>query len=221
MTDRSTDGWRVVRPDREGRPTHDRLGEAALYAMFWYQSFYTDHESPIIPCEAAYRTPNSRTLVDYSHPITAGWDGDALLPYAAAGETGAESVTAVPRGYVWKLAWDRPADARTFADAYRELLSIHGASRVSNSTDTYRIPETSGFAGVTSLRVTNATVLVVKGPSVEAVREIRPGAVPDAVSADAGQDDTTGVRGPGLGVVAVLVGLATVAALAVLARRRR
>lgn len=235
VRDRSRAGWRVVRPAREGRPTQFRLGEAALFTMLWYQSFHSDHEAPIIPCMHAYRPSDPRALLDYSHPLTAGWDGDALVPYVAAGTGNATDPTAVPTGYVWKLIWDSPADTREFAGAYRDLLAVHGATPVPGRADTYRIPDSSGFRGTTYLRVTNASVLVVNAPSVEAVRAIRPDAAPRATTAGQSPDGdgegdgegkregkregSPGRRGPGFGVVPVLAALAVLGVWLGLSRR--
>ncbi|MFB6153821.1 MAG: Hvo_1808 family surface protein [Halodesulfurarchaeum sp.] len=184
ITDRATGGWAPVQPEGD-RPVAFQLGEASLYVMFWNQWFLTDHETAIIPCRETYHTSNPYDMHDYSHPVSAGWDGDRLLPYAnrATNET----------GYVWKLAWDSPADARQFADAYRRLLRGHGAERVGDGP-VYRVPPSSGFADAFALQVRNATAIITNAPTVSDLQALRPSladAVPDGAGPAGGSGPST------------------------------
>lgn len=171
LSDESEDHWRVVTPEGDG-PTRMELGEVSLYVLFWNQWFLTDHRTEIIPCRSTYRVSHPRDLHNYSHPVSAGWDGDRFLPYASNRTNGT--------GYVWKVTWDSVRDARQFADAYRRLLAGHDATPVEGRANTYRVPAGSGYADAYYLDRRGDTVLVVNGPTVEALRAIRPAAAPRA-----------------------------------------
>jgi hypothetical protein len=166
FVDRSRAGWTVVEPAWGGRPTPMRLGEAALFAMLWGAWFDSGGAGAVIPCEAA-ATDTPRDIRSYAHPITTGWAGDRLVPYAPPNATDPTRT-----GYVWRLAWDSPRDACEFAAGYRGLLSLRGATAV--GTDTYRLPADAG-GDVIALRRSGRTVTVANGPSRAALDAIRPG----------------------------------------------
>lgn len=218
LRDRSRSGWQVIQPARDRRPRAFSMGEAAMYVMFWYQAFTTDHRAPIIPCRHAFHAGGSRDMYNYSHPITAGWDGDRLLPYVSTemttqNRTGSNELART--GYVWRIAWDRPRDAREFAAAYRDLLAAHDATAVSGRANTYRLPDASGFGDAFYLAVTNATVLIVNAPTVEDIQHLRPGAAPRTASPTQSSGRASGDFGALLAGVVILL-----AAVVLLVRRR-
>jgi hypothetical protein len=166
FVDRSRANWTVVEPEWGGRPAPMRLGEAALFAMLWGAWFDSGGAGAVIPCEAA-ATDAPRDLRSYAHPITTGWAGDRLVPYAPPNATDPART-----GYVWRLAWDRPRDACEFAAGYRGLLSLRGAAAVGPGV--YRLPADAG-GDVIALRRSGRTVTVANGPSRGALDAIRPG----------------------------------------------
>jgi hypothetical protein len=111
-------------------------------------------------------------LYDYAHRYTAGWDGDRLLPYVRT-----DSATTNETGYVWKTAWDSPADAEEFAAGYRELLAYHRAEQVGANTYVVPTAEQRDFGGefgdAIHLDVSGSTVTIVNAPTVEALSGVR------------------------------------------------
>ncbi|MWG34972.1 Hvo_1808 family surface protein [Halomarina oriensis] len=135
VEDRSAAAWERIERDRQT----DRLGEVAVYTMFQTNDLLEDHER-----------------YNYSHPASTGWAGDRLVPYTNA-ETGGA-------GYVWRLTWDSPSEAREFADAYRELLRSKNAT--SEGGDVFVIP-TGPYADAFRVTVDGDTVTVVNAPTRE------------------------------------------------------
>ncbi|AXG05743.1 hypothetical protein DU500_04420 [Haloplanus rubicundus] len=145
VPDRSADDWR--RFDRS--PSGTTVGEASLFATLWAnggtETFHLQRPS------RPHRTYN------YTHPVTAGWVGDRLVPYRN------ETAT----GYVLRTEWATTGDAAAFAIAYRDLLRTRrGAERRAGDvlvvpagpyTDAYRVTRNG-----TTVTVTNA-------PTVEAL----------------------------------------------------
>ena len=181
VADRSSNGWHVL--DLEGGVDHAQFGEAGLFAMFWYASFeksrargsaatvvvpYTDffeyEDGPGSDLEAV--GPYS-----YDHEVTAGWDGDRLVPYVD-GSSAATNET----GYVWKTEWDSERDAREFVRGYEELLAYHGATAVEGRPGTYRIPDGEPFGDAFAITRDGSTVVVVNAPTVDALDDVRAGA---------------------------------------------
>ncbi len=164
VRDRSTDSWHPLTAG--GERLTGSVGEPGLYVSLLSPTFDPTGGS-IIPSES-YSTggPGGQT-VSYSHPATTGWDGDRLLPYVAT----ASNAT----GYVYEMAWDTPADAREFHDAYRRLLAYHGADPVADRPNTYRLPESSGFGDAFHVDRSGTSLRVINAPSVEELAEIDQG----------------------------------------------
>ncbi|WP_176765336.1 Hvo_1808 family surface protein [Halovenus aranensis] len=175
VRDRSSAAWQPLTVD--GVQFTQSVGEAGLYVALLSPLQETAGRRAIIPLDN-HRVGGLGDAVtrSYDHPATAGWDGDKLLPYTAA-EGNAT-------GYVYETAWDSPEDAREFHDAYRKLLAYHGAEPVVGKSDTYRIPESSGFADAIYLNRTGDRLRIVNAPSVDALSEIRAGAAPPASGPD-------------------------------------
>ncbi|MFB6267809.1 MAG: Hvo_1808 family surface protein [Halodesulfurarchaeum sp.] len=180
VEDRSTERWYV--PDQgAGNIDYAAFGEAGLYVMLWYPSYAESRQSGaptpvVIPVRHFFnpRGTSDLDLYNYSHPYTAGWDGDRLLPYVtnASAETN-------ETGYVWKIAWDSERDATQFQEAYRSLLKYHGADPVQGRKGTYRI-SSGPFADAFYVQTRANRTLIVNAPTVDALSAVRAGAAPRA-----------------------------------------
>ena len=168
VTDRSTDAWQPLTAG--GERLTESVGEPGLYVSLLSPALESLGGGDIIPLFENHRnTEREGQTYSYDHPTTAGWDGDRLLPYVAT----AGNAT----GYVYETAWDTPADAREFHEGYRKLLAYHGADPVVDRANTYRLPETSGFADALTVNRTGDRLRIVNAPSVEALSGVRQGAV--------------------------------------------
>jgi PGF-CTERM protein len=163
VADRSTDAWTILDLGN-GSTNYAEFGEAGLYTMLWYSS-------PAVPNGDLF-TGRELDAYDYDHPASAGWDGDKLYPYV--NETSAETNET---GYVWQTAWDSPADAEEFGDAYTQILTSFGDT-VDGRADTYRVTA-SRFADAFYVNVSGATVTIVNAPTVEDLSAVRSGAAPE------------------------------------------
>ncbi|MFB6087228.1 MAG: Hvo_1808 family surface protein [Haloarculaceae archaeon] len=244
--------WRML--DLPGGVDHATFGEGAINAMFWYASFQKSQaagaaRTVVIPYRHFFNfQPGTTQLRDvhpynYSHPVTEGWAGDRLVPYVTNG-----SAETNETGYVWKLAWDSPADAREFATGYRTLLEYRGATPVESHVNTFRIPNGTEFGDAFYVTRTGDTVVVVNAPSVPALSKVHAGAAPEVTptptptatptptptptpsptptptptlspTTTSATTTTASGSGPAPGVVVTL--LAATLALALAARRRR
>ena len=145
VPDRSAPNWsRFDLP----RPT-DRLGEAGAYVMFWTQS--TIDRSSLRVGDVPYSPYN------YTHPLSAGWAGDTLVPYHSGTGESAEY------GYVWALEWDTTADAAAFADGYRATLRSLGAERIREGV--FRVPD-GPFADAFRVERRGRRVVITNAPTV-------------------------------------------------------
>jgi PGF-CTERM protein len=209
--DRARDGWRLY-PDI-GQNGSDTVGEASIYAMFWYQA-RTAGADTVDPASLV-RTSSPLDTYNYDAPPSAGWANDRVFPYRhGTGDDAAD-------GYVWVTEWDTERDARQFRRAHEAILRAHDATR----EDGVWTVEDGRFAD--SFRVTRdgTRVTIVNGPTPEAVENIRPPADGTTDAGSGGGEDGAGPvpgdsdgRAPGFGVP---VALAAIALLAVLAARRR
>ncbi|WP_254762977.1 Hvo_1808 family surface protein [Natrinema marinum] len=162
IRDRSSDAWQPIGsgPNGSGEPRTETVGEATLFATLWANAVI---DRPLTEGGTALGPYN------YSHPATAGWAGDSFRVYRSASD-------ADRLGHVWRLAWVDPADAREFADAYRDLLANRGAERVASAsadeTDVYRISDGEPFAGAYRVSVGGDTVEIVGAPTVDGLDAI-------------------------------------------------
>jgi hypothetical protein len=119
-------------------PVGDTLGQASLWVMLQRNGAI------------------DRTGEPYTHPVVEGWKGDTLVPYQNGDRY----------GYVWELAWDTPADATEFADAYRDLLASKGAT---GDGPVYRVPDASSFGDAFRVSVDGDRVRIVNAPTTDAL----------------------------------------------------
>ncbi|MFB6112431.1 MAG: Hvo_1808 family surface protein [Halobacteriaceae archaeon] len=168
VADRSNEAWTI--PQTSGPINYATVGEAGIFMMFW--------------------APGSLRDVPYSYqnPASEGWDGDRLVPYARANASASGET-----GYVWKIVWDTPADAREFASAYRAKLQDLGAVNVSGAEDVYVIPEreNEAFGDAFALAVNGTATVIVNAPSVAALNGVRAGTVPEGLQWDGPTTTTT------------------------------
>ncbi len=158
----------VTVPDRSGsnwtRVGRETAGEAGVHVTFWANGFVD--------------RPDDDISTDYRDPLSAGWDGDALVVYAASEATGSADAGGPATdahangslGYVWRLEWENETEAREFKRAYETMLRLrHGARLV--ASDTY-LAEDGPFADAFRVTRTGETVTVVNAPSVTELRKV-------------------------------------------------
>lgn len=158
----NSNGWERVRPGSPGRPDSAVLGQSALSAMFGYTLYDQYNSSPVIaPQEflnfGASQQINRTDPFDYDLNYTRGWDGDRMYVYQKNNET----------GYVWKLAWDSPEEAREFVRGYRQLLVHWGGERVLGRENVWEVKRDSPFADAFSVRQEGDTVTIVNAPETD------------------------------------------------------
>jgi len=162
FTDEARNGWRPF--PNQGVDGSDTVGEASMYAMFWYQARAFGAQT--IDPRGLFDTGDRYDVYNYSAQPTAGWGNDRVFPYRKQvdGET--------QYGYVWVTAWDSRRDARQFHETYRRMLGAHGVEQRGESL--YVIPD-GEFADAFRVVRDGRRVVIVNGPTPAAVDDIRPG----------------------------------------------
>lgn len=159
-------GWKVF--GKQGRNGYETVGEAGIYSMFWYQGRAFDRQ--IIPWRQFQQSEDGEyDTFNYTSVPSEGWENDRLYPYRKGDD----------RGYVWKTKWETRTDAAEFHDAYLQILDGYGA--VERGPNTWVIPS-GGFADAFRIVQEGDTVIIVNGPNVEALDDIRPSANETAAS---------------------------------------
>jgi hypothetical protein len=156
VPDRSGPGWHRMSPS-ERRGPRQVVGEASIFAMLWVNG--------VVP-EDAVQSDDALSPYNYSHPASAGWEGDVIVPYRSDDRF----------GYVFRTEWETDEDARQFRAAYVDVLRANGA--VEEGDGVYRIPEGEPYADAFRVVRNGTTVTVVNAPTVDAL---------DAVHDDAGE----------------------------------
>ena len=151
-----TGDWRAF--DRE------RLGEAWIFTMFWYQT--REYGIPVIEDRVTEPDQGRYDTLNYTSRPSDGWANDRLTMYTADGEY----------GYVWTTAWDSAENATQFADAYRQVLEGHGAE--STGARTWVVPEGQPYADAFRVVRDGRTVTIVNGPDETALADLAPALVP-------------------------------------------
>jgi len=146
VPDRSNANW--TRFDRS--PPGTTVGEASLFAMVWAnggtETFHLQRPS------------RPHRAYNYTHPTTAGWVGDRLVPYHNASGAG---------GYVLRTEWATTGDAAEFAIAYRDLLRTRrGAERRGENV---LVVPAGPYADAYRVERSGTTVTVVNAPTVGAL----------------------------------------------------
>ncbi|MFC4551388.1 MULTISPECIES: Hvo_1808 family surface protein [Halorussus] len=183
LADQTGGDWSRVRAPN--RPGYGSLGEAGLMAMFIYPYYHSGGQSRVIPPSQWFNRNESGEIktfdpLDYKSQYTTGWDGDRLHVYRnGSGEL----------GYVWKLAWDSPQDARQFVAGYRKVLRYWGAEQVGENT--WRIAD-SGFADAFHVAVEGNVVTITNAPTVDQLSAVRSSVTVDAETDGANATATGG-----------------------------
>ena len=164
VEDRSNEAWERLRVPKS--VDYGEFGEAGMASMFVYPGIASQGAQSVISPQSffersAEENGTSFDPYNYSHPVTAGWDGDKLAVYVNDGAPENET------GYVWRTEWDSEKDAREFADAYRQLLRIHGAQRVAGRQSAWVIPDGREFADAFRVERNGQTVTIVNAPTVD------------------------------------------------------
>jgi len=162
VTDEARNGWRTF-PD-QGEDGSDTVGEASMYAMFWYQARTFGAET--IDTRGLFRTDGRYDVYNYEAEPTAGWGNDRVFPYRK--DVGDET----RYGYVWVTAWDSREDAREFREAYRRMLDAHDVEQRDDGV--YVIPD-GEFEDAFRVVQDGRRVVIVNGPTPAAVDDLRPG----------------------------------------------
>ena len=130
--------------------------------MLWYQARTTGADT-IDPDTLRSNLTNRYDTYGYESAITAGYRGDAVVPYVSEQQP-------VPRyGYVFETRWATPADADRFAAAMRAILRAHDGTALGD--DTYLIAS-GPFADAFRIDTDGRTVRVVNGPTPTALTAI-------------------------------------------------
>ena len=154
--DTSRDGWTAI--DRQGAP-FQRIGEAGIYTMFWYQA--NRHEISALEEQISTATDLPFDTYNYTSAPSAGWGNDRLVAYAKGDE----------HGYVWKTVWDTARDAKEFYRAYRQVLDAHNA--VERGERTW-IVRNGSYADAFRVVRDGKSVVIVNGPTIDDLEDIRP-----------------------------------------------
>ncbi|SEO94311.1 hypothetical protein SAMN04487948_108117 [Halogranum amylolyticum] len=203
-TDRARDGWSLF---EEGQNGSDTVGEASLFAMFWYQDRIATEGFDGFEWQRIADRESRYDRYNYQSTPTEGWANDRLFPYAKGSGDDAEY------GYVWLLEWDTPKDAREFRSTYLSMLRANGAE--SQGSDVY-VVEDGEFADAFRVTRQGTTVTVVNAPTADDLADVRPRGQRETTA-----PETSSTTAPGLGVLAALTALAVVlVALAAAVGRR-
>ncbi|ELZ33966.1 hypothetical protein C474_03365 [Halogeometricum pallidum JCM 14848] len=158
---RATNGWSTF--SEQGQGGSDTLGEASIFTMFWYQARTANADT--VPVRDISETESRYDTYNYDAVPSNGWANDRLFPYEKSTGSGEEY------GYVWVTEWDTEGDAREFRDAYLNILAAHDAAKQGQNT---WVIEDGPFADAFRVRIDGTRVVVVNGPTVEDVNDIRP-----------------------------------------------
>ncbi|SDN02370.1 hypothetical protein SAMN04487949_3204 [Halogranum gelatinilyticum] len=221
-TDRARNGWSLF---DEGLDGSDTVGEASLYAMFWYQDREGTEGFEGFDWREVGQTEGEYDQLNYDSTATAGWANDRVFPYAKGEGDDAEY------GYVWELEWDTERDATQFRETYLAMLRANGATE--QGENVYVVPE-GAFADAFRVTQDGTRITVVNAPTVDDLGDVRPtsaqadgSGASDASGDDGGDsatagdgDDSTDAQSPGFGLFAGLVALVVSLAVAAGVGRR-
>lgn len=228
LTDNATAGWEPF--PEQGENGTDRVGEASIFAMLWYQS--RNYGADTIPVRTITDTSAEYDTYNYDSVPSSGWANDAVLPYRK------ETPDGTQYGYVWAIEWDTETDATQFLAAYRAILTAQDARRLGPRT---WVIEAGPFADAFRVAKDGRRVTIVNAPTATDLDDVRPGlpAVestpttegPPPTTGPADSTDTpdrpTGTPGteptssPGQAGFGALLALAALAGYGIARRRRR
>lgn len=149
--------------ENQGVDGYDTVGEVSIYSMFWYASYPRGLDLNIIDWRSLFDADGEYDLYNYDAAPSNGWANDRVYPYT--------SPSAEEDGYVWVTEWDTEQDAAEFRDAYLQILEGLDAEQVDENT--WRVSD-GQYADAFRVVIDGTRVVVVNGPSVEAVDELKP-----------------------------------------------
>ncbi len=171
-TDTSSDEWSMQ--TFENGVNYATFGEMGIFTMLYYPNLRARSNIVMSP-NFPFQGVSSPARYDYTHPASAGWDGDKMFIY-----TNATSAETNETAYVWETRWDSEEDAQEFADAYTTVLTEYAdATEVSGRADTYRAPDDSGYGDAFYVNTSGQSVTIVNAPTVDDLPEVSEGAAPE------------------------------------------
>ncbi|SFK58711.1 hypothetical protein SAMN04487950_0041 [Halogranum rubrum] len=206
-TDRARNGWSLF---EQGENGSDTVGEASLYAMFWYQDREGTDGFDGFEYQSVGQQQGQYDRYNYQSPATDGWGNDRLFPYAKGSGDDAE------HGYVWVLEWDSPEDARQFRTTYLSMLQAHDAE--SQGSNVF-VVEDGAFADAFRVTRQGTTVTIVNAPTVDDLGDVRPRSAQEQPET-ASPSPTSSTDSPGFGVLVALGALAAAVLTALRTGRR-
>jgi len=150
VPDRSTGDW--SRFDHE--PIADTVGEASLFVAF-------QQRGGIDP-ETLRRNTGPYSPYNYASKVTAGWAGDAVVPYRSEGGE---------FGYVFRIEWDTVADAEAFERRYSRIILGTRLNANRTRSDTW-VVESGPFADAFRITRDGRTVTIVNAPTADALDRV-------------------------------------------------
>jgi hypothetical protein len=157
----ATGDWQLF--EDQGIDGYDTVGEVSIYSMFWYASYPRGLGLDIVDWRALLSADGEYDLYNYDATPSAGWANDRVYPYT--------SPSSDEDGYVWVTKWDTEQDAQEFRDAYLQILDGLDAELVGENT--WRVSGTE-YADAFRVVVDGKRVVIVNGPNVEAVDDLKP-----------------------------------------------
>ncbi|MFA9518487.1 Hvo_1808 family surface protein [Halopenitus sp. H-Gu1] len=164
VADTAGNGWETY-PNQSVNGS-DTVGEASIFAMFWYQS--RDYGADTFDWQHVLTDPSRihpESVYNYAHESTDGWAGDRIVPYR--NDRGEEERD----GYVWVSEWETPQDATEFHATYLRMLDAHAAARRDDGTI---YVATGGFQGTYGIERDGTRVTIVHAPTSSDVFDLRP-----------------------------------------------
>lgn len=172
--DHQTDATRVHIPDdsgpywrtyNHGVNGQERVGEATLAVMFWYQQHEYGIDTGI--SDSTFSSSDDVSRYNYEYDVTSGLEGDAILPYYHDTEN--------RTGYIFATDWNSSSEATEFREGYVNILRGHGGEERSTdlSGTVYVLPEDSGFSGVYYITQEGDRLEVTHGDSLDTIRGIQ------------------------------------------------
>lgn len=162
-------GWEPY--PNQGDNGADTVGEASIFAMFWYQEVF-DRSTLTSNVEHEYERYN------YVSDPSAGWANDKLFPYRRGEDQD---------GYVWVTEWTTERDAEQFYQGYLQMLDGQDVEQ----RNQYHVIDDGPFRGTYLLTANDTRVTIVHGPSADAVDDIRPNLDVSENGVDDDPDDPT------------------------------
>jgi hypothetical protein len=159
--DRARDGWELY-PD-QGVDGSDTVGEASIFAMFWYQARSSGAET--VDPRGLFQTEGDYDTYNYAADPSAGWANDRVFPYHKGAGASAEY------GYVWVTEWDTERDAREFLTAYRAVLRAQGGERQAGNV---WVVSEGPYADAFRVTRQGSRVVIVNAPQAEDLSDVRP-----------------------------------------------